>query len=276
MDVGNVNNLNSSGICILSNIIGWIYFTAWTISFYPQIWENYTRHSVTGLCIDYPVYNFTGYLSYSVFTVWGYFDKNIGTGPIELQDLLFAVHGFIMTNVILGQVFYYYDREEKYHKVSFLTVCISFCVWWGFIILLIMERLNIYDYKDVKDKAFPFNSIIYLGFCKAIITLIKYIPQVILNYKRKSTEGWNILNIWLDFFGGLLSLFQNLFDTLYDCASSSSSGDENKALNFVKYCLSFITLFFNIIFFIQHYYLYRRTNKIQLEELSENLIPYKE
>ena len=33
-------------------------------------------------------------------------------------------------------------------------------------------------------------------------------PQVFLNYRRQSTEGWNVHNVLLDFGGGLLSLVQ--------------------------------------------------------------------
>jgi hypothetical protein len=32
--------------------------------------------------------------------------------------------------------------------------------------------------------------------------------QVFLNYRRQSTEGWNVHNVLLDFGGGLLSLVQ--------------------------------------------------------------------
>ena len=46
------------------------------------------------------------------------------------------------------------------------------------------------------------------GYCKAAITLIKYSPQVYLNYKNKSTVGWSISNVLLDFTGGVFSLLQ--------------------------------------------------------------------
>lgn len=38
---------------------------------------------------------------------------------------------------------------------------------------------------------------------QVLITLIKYIPQARLNYKRKSTEGWSVINIWLDLTGSV-------------------------------------------------------------------------
>ena len=50
------------------------------------------------------------------------------------------------------------------------------------------------------------DTFLVMGYAKAAITFVKYIPQVILNYKRKSTEGWSLLNVLLDLTGGTLSL----------------------------------------------------------------------
>lgn len=30
-------------LIILSDIVGWMYFAAWSVSFYPQIYENWQR-----------------------------------------------------------------------------------------------------------------------------------------------------------------------------------------------------------------------------------------
>lgn len=39
---------------------------------------------------------------------------------------------------------------------------------------------------------------------------MKYVPQAFMNYRRKSTDGWSIGNILLDFTGGTLSIGQML------------------------------------------------------------------
>jgi hypothetical protein len=52
----------------------------------------------------------------------------------------------------------------------------------------------------------------WLSGVKLSISVIKYIPQVYMNYKRKSTEGWSIGNVLLDFTGGLLSIIQLMLD----------------------------------------------------------------
>lgn len=91
------------------------------------------------------------------------------------------------------------------------------------------------------------------GYCKALITFVKYMPQVYLNYKRKSTVGWSIENILLDFTGGSFSLLQMLIDSVG--RGIPLFGDE--AFNVVKFMLSIMSIFFDIIFMFQHYVLYR-------------------
>lgn len=51
------------------------------------------------------------------------------------------------------------------------------------------------------------------SYIKLAITLIKYVPQAILNYRRKSTSGWSIGNILLDFTGGMLSMLQMILNS---------------------------------------------------------------
>lgn len=48
----------------------------------------------------------------------------------------------------------------------------------------------------------------YCSYVKLFITLIKYVPQAYMNFRRKSTLGWSIGNILLDFTGGFLSICQ--------------------------------------------------------------------
>lgn len=52
----------------------------------------------------------------------------------------------------------------------------------------------------------------YCSYVKLAITLIKYVPQAFYNYKRKSTVGWSIGNIFLDFTGGMLSMLQMILN----------------------------------------------------------------
>ncbi|XP_044540704.1 cystinosin-like, partial [Gracilinanus agilis] len=53
----------------LNQVIGWIYFVAWSVSFYPQVFENWRRKSVVGLSFDFIALNLTGFIAYAVFNV---------------------------------------------------------------------------------------------------------------------------------------------------------------------------------------------------------------
>lgn len=68
-----------------------------------------------------------------------------------------------------------------------------------------------------------------------------------MNYKRKSTAGWSIWQILLDFAGGIMSIFQLLIDSSLQNDWSGISG------NLVKFLLGNVSIFFDIIFCVQHY-----------------------
>ena len=82
------------------------------------------------------------------------------------------------------------------------------------------------------------------------MTVVKYIPQAWLNYKLKSTKGWSISQIILDVVGAVLSIVQLIIDSSLQNDWSGVTG------NPIKFGLGNITIFFDIIFIVQHYILY--------------------
>lgn len=72
-----------------------------------------------------------------------------------------------------------------------------------------------------------------------------------MNYKRKSTVGWSIGNIFLDFIGGFLSVFQMVLNGYNYNDWSSFFGD------ITKFGLGLFSLSFDIFFMLQHYVFYR-------------------
>jgi len=92
IDVGRSQLLN-----IFIQIVGWIYFAAWSVSFYPQIILNFRRRSVVGLNFDFLALNILGHSCYSVFNVCLYTSTNIqqqyyvnhphGVLPVLLNDV---------------------------------------------------------------------------------------------------------------------------------------------------------------------------------------------
>lgn len=72
-----------------------------------------------------------------------------------------------------------------------------------------------------------------------------------MNYRRKSTLGWSIGNILLDFTGGTLSMLQMMLNAYNYDDWQSLFGDPT------KFGLGLFSVLFDIVFIVQHYVLYR-------------------
>jgi len=70
------------------------------------------------------------------------------------------------------------------------------------------------------------------------------------HYRTKSTQGWSIKAIQLDFVGGVLSIAQLLIDSALQADWTGVTG------NMAKFGLGNVSMAFDIVFFVQHYYLY--------------------
>ena len=100
------------------------------------------------------------------------------------------------------------------------------------------------------------DTFLIMGYAKAIITFTKYLPQVYLNWKRKSTVGWSLENVLLDFAGGSLSFAQSALLTIALGDPFFGAG----AFNLVKFILSITSILFDSIFMFQHWVLYRNSH----------------
>lgn len=234
---------------IFSSVLGWTYFICWSVSFYPQLYLNYHRKSVIGFSFDFGVYNLIGFTCYSIYNAAFYYNHYIQeeyqkrheghTNAVASNDVFFAIHAAVITSITLYQCTIY---ERGHQVVSVPCKCIT-CG-----ILIFTTLLSVLCYTT---SILQMLDVLYLlGSIKLGISLIKYLPQVHLNYKRKSTVGWTIWNVLLDFSGGTLSILQLLLDGFATQDWSKVSGDP------VKFGLGFASMLFDIIFIVQHYILY--------------------
>ncbi|KAM0733695.1 Cystinosin-like protein [Formica fusca] len=239
----------SDSLYHISAVVGWIYFLAWSISFYPQIYINYKRKSVVGLNFDYLSLNVVGFLMYALFNCGLYWIPEIedeyfnrypkGLNPVQINDIFFSLHAVFATIVTIGQCFIY---EIGNQRVS-TTARIIHGIFAIFILIsLILSFVHTIHWLDF---------LYYCSYVKLSITLIKYVPQAYYNYRRKSTVGWSIGNIFLDFTGGVLSMLQMILNAYNYDDWESIFGDPT------KFGLGFFSVAFDIFFIIQHYFLYR-------------------
>ena len=82
---------------------------------------------------------------------------------------------------------------------------------------------------------------------KMFSSLLKHPPQIYHNFKRKSTKGWSIEGMIMDFFGGFFSLIALLLELYLN---------PNTHINKAKLFLSVISMLYDITYMVQHYALY--------------------
>mmetsp|Transcript_10035 Transcript_10035/g.19766 ORF Transcript_10035/g.19766 Transcript_10035/m.19766 type:complete len:291 (-) Transcript_10035:496-1368(-) len=235
----------------LSSVLGWTYLLAWGKSFYPQIVLNYQRKSIEGLSVDFQLLNFLGFACYSVYNCalfWDcairqeYFDIHGHPPAVHINDVVFALHGFVMTSIAFLQCFLYGSPRKSLSKMAVLFAATT-CFVCGMLSLLLGLH--------VSWIGLDWMSLIYiLSYIKVFITLIKYMPQIILNFRRQSTEGWSVIQVCLDAEGGIFSTAQQILDAIVTQHRSSITG------NPAKMGLGLISLVFDAILMIQHWVLY--------------------
>ncbi|XP_006852119.2 cystinosin homolog [Amborella trichopoda] len=239
---------NSLPLEVSYQVVGWIAFVSWSISFYPQVFLNYRRKSVVGLNFDFLLLNFTKHSSYFIYNASLFFSPFIqrqyfekyGSDemiPVAANDVAFSIHAVVLTAFTIFQVFIY---ERGSQKVSKTAGVITVAVWTVATVCLFIAwpKQSWLWYISI------FNSI------QVFMTAIKYIPQAIMNFARKSTEGWSIGNILLDLSGGITNFAQMGIQSIDQRTLVNFYGNIGKTL------LSLETVFFDLLFIIQHYVLY--------------------
>ena len=134
-------------------------------------------------------------------------------------------------------------------------VVVILALQWILLLAVYFLEIGIFS-KDAQTRALQsdnfvmnWNTIRVCGYNKALITFLKYSPQVYHNYKRKSTKGWSLANIFMDFSGGLLSFAQIIVDSQ---ARNKPVFGKGTATGFdvIKFALSIITMIFDLIFLV--------------------------
>ena len=164
-------------LLVFSRISGWIYVISWSISFYPQLFLNYHRKSVAGLSMDFLLGNVLG--SFYLFIYYQFMLTHTPTqlayrrrhegwqNTIQLNDVVFALHSFIISCVLYLQALYYKRKGEvimTFNGKVFLSLLILMTL-----LLLLLFAVELIEWLDV---LYAFSGL------KFIITVSKYIPQV--------------------------------------------------------------------------------------------------
>lgn len=223
-------------------LFGWVYFLAWSATFYPQICLILKRKTSSGLSTDFMIINALGFTCYAIFTFASYtvptvattYEKHTGyPAQVDTADVYFAAHGAIMCFFLVSLLFYYPPRTLP--KTPNLIVCVvlqfSVFVW---LFLCIYRKFDWFYFLQAA------------GLIKVAASVVKHFPQAVLNRSRRSTVGWSFIMVVLDLVGGSFSIGQQVLRCFRIQALAPFTS------NLAKTFLALESLAFDFYFVFQH------------------------
>lgn len=259
----------------------------------------------TGLSADMMIVNPIGFLTLTIWS-WGiYFSptarrqyqaRHHGHLPqVSVSDLAFSLHALVISSITLGQVLYYAWKnkpkssadDESRPLLGGASTAADLAVPTSthkpsVVLQLSLAAMTVAAFVSAglvwAGKAEFLDWLYLVSSLKLFISLVKYIPQVLLNYRLKSAEGlaiWVILLVsWRkqatraalrqqDITGSFLSFAQLAVSAVF--IEHDPSGI---VANPAKLGLSLLSVLFDAIFIVQHYWLYpnRRVKDGEEEE----------
>ncbi|KAL0450741.1 UNVERIFIED_CONTAM: Cystinosin [Sesamum latifolium] len=244
---------NSVELEVLFYVLGWISFCSWAICFYPQLILNFRRKSVQGLNFDFVVLNLTKHTSYLIYNASLFFSSTVQRQyrqkygfnqmiPVAVNDVAFSVHAVLMTALTLFQIAIYDRGNQKFSKIAITIVSVAWLSAGACVFV-----------------ALPTHSWYWLVSCfntlQIVMTTIKYMPQAVFNFQRKSTSGFSMGYVSFDFLGSATSFCQMMVQSIDQRSWVNFYGNIGKTL------LSLVSIFFDILFMVQHFVLYPSKKK---------------
>lgn len=189
-----------------------------------------------------------------------YAARNSGLTPtVQFNDVVFALHGLVLSLVTLSQYLvgtslWRFPARNPASRPSRFAVGLTAGSLAGVAITLLIVAVARSRHRAL-DPAVDWcdlDAVYALGYVKLVVTLVKYAPQLRANIRNQSTHGWSIWQILLDLAGGVLSIAQQAIDSWlqHDWSGITS--------NPVKFGLGQISVFFDVLFILQHYVIYRK------------------
>lgn len=226
-------------------MIGWGYFSAWVLSFFPQVLLNQRRQSVAGLSRDMvalATFGFICYLSYNAAlfdpasaAAQEYVTRYGRSSAVTPPDVAFAAFGVGMNTVVIGQMVAF--DPLGWWQLSRLWACA--------LVLLVAAAAG--GAAAAASGALSWlDYVTALSWVKLAATLIKYAPQVVLNCRRRGTGGFHVLGVTLDLAGSVLSLAQLGLDCALAGSFSLVVGDP------AKFGLGLLTMVYDVALIAQH------------------------
>lgn len=220
------------------------------MSLYPVLHLNYKLRCADSFSLDSLTLNIVGYMCYSYAIASQMFSQTVraqyqlqfeGSLPLlSWADMFYTFHGLalqllLLSQVILGPHLWGFSTERRSLHISGGTKVILV----GLATFLIFQYYNNDDFREL-------NLVLNLSTVKLVISLIKYIPQVLLNMRRKSMYGLSRLQTGFDAAGAVFCLTELILKNKLPLLEAI---DSNRG----KVGITLVTLLFSAIFSLQFY-----------------------
>ena len=169
----------------MSSVLGWTYFFAWTLSFYPQVLLNCRRKTTLGFSTDKLVFDVVGFGCYSVYCYAfryvpsvraSYEEAHHGHSPsVQLNGVAFGLHALALTLVQVWQVLLYDGRAQASSRRSLAAGGGAVLTCALFLALCLLLDSSVFV---------VLNWLYFLSIVKIAVTLVKFAPQMLLNQSR--------------------------------------------------------------------------------------------
>jgi cystinosin len=236
-----------NGWSVASVAVGWIYALSWSLFLIPQMWKNYRRKSTVGFSLDFVlVDNAMGAIPYSIYCFGLYFSPTLkqeyndkhgadSPTPVKVNDLMLLAVQVASLFVILWQLLVLKYECIKPRPAVWGLVFVDYALLAGAFVNIqyFQDEWNMLDYFGL------------LGWSKTASVVVKYTPQVHLNWKRQSTVGYSKLSVVFDAVGGSFSMLQMVFDGLATDNFSEMRG------NVIKLVVGGICFSYDVVLFMQ-------------------------
>ncbi|EMR09580.1 hypothetical protein PNEG_02166 [Pneumocystis murina B123] len=234
----------------LSGIFGAISIAFWLITVYPQLIENYKRKSGDSLSLHFLCLWLIGDIFSLIGSIWG-----------KLISVIIAVqvYFFLADLLLILQILYYKRKPSLRSKVRLSTlkgatlsqffVSLAVVIIFGILGWIITVLMG-----GIKKPELEYNGssgFLVVGYIGSFFYLFARIPQIIKNYKSKSTDGLSPLFFAFTVLGNLTYIVSIL---LIDISRKYI------LINLPWLLSSFGTLFMDFLIFAQ-FISYRRRRK---------------
>lgn len=157
-----LSSLQQTLLLMLRRLLGWVYFLAWTISFFPQAILNVQRRTTQGLLPDFPLLNVYGFSCYSLSTALFLFSPEIraqyaARHPVSpeptarINDLAFGLLGLVMSVVCYSQFWPRLWGWEHKPGVRRHVNSITMGLIWGSFVAIIVTILIVASKGNAVD-----------------------------------------------------------------------------------------------------------------------------